>query len=194
MYGWAPLAIMGEEINKLSPSTSSFTTTTATYTRRSVEDPAAAVEMSSLMSDDPLSPTHHDAESSSSPSAIKIPRQSRRKQLDADADDDDDDDGGMAGIYLGIHNIFATVPQFLATFISMIVFSILEPGQSPELAAAAAAAGGGADNEVEASPAAGGAGEQVVLMGRLSGTAVCLAIGAVFQLVAAAKSLRMRRY
>ena len=83
----------------------------------------------------------------------------------------------MAGIYLGIHNIFATVPQFLATFISMIVFSILEPGQSPELAAAA-----------------GGTEEKAVVTGGLSGTAVCLAIGAVFQVVAAAQSLRMRRY
>ena len=174
MYGWAPLAIMGEEINKLSPST-----------RRSPEDPAA-LEMSSLMSDDPLSHGHNEAESSSSPTTIKIPHHHRR-DLDAAAANDD---GGMAGIYLGIHNIFATVPQFLATFISMVVFSILEPGQSPELAAATADAAGGG-SEAEASVAAK---EGDVVMGRLSGTAVCLAIGAVFQVVAAAQSLRMRRY
>lgn len=190
MYGWAPLAIMGEEINKLSPSSFSPSTVVPTsYTRRSPEDPAA-VEMSSLMSDDPLSHGHDEAESSSSsssPATIKIPRHHRR-DLDAAAADED---GGMAGIYLGIHNIFATVPQFLATFISMIVFSILEPGQSPELAAAAAAAAGGGGSEVEASVAAK---EGNVVMGGLSGTAVCLAIGAVFQIVAAAQSLRMRRY
>lgn len=193
MYGWAPLAIMGEEINKLSPSSSSPSTVVPTsYTRRSPEDPAA-VEMSSLMSDDPLSPGHDEAESSSSsssPATIKIPRHHRR-DLDAAAAAAADEDGGMAGIYLGIHNIFATVPQFLATFISMIVFSILEPGQSPELAAAAAAAAGGGGSEVEASVAAK---EGNVVMGGLSGTAVCLAIGAVFQVVAAAQSLRMRRY
>ena len=186
MYGWAPLAIMGEEINKLSPSTSSSTNNPASYTRRrSTEDPAA-VEMSSLMSDDPLSLGHNnEAESSSSPTTIKIPRNHHHhKDLDAA----NDDDGGMAGIYLGIHNIFATVPQFLATFISMIVFSILEPGQSPELAAAAAAGG----SEVEAPTDR--TEEKVVVMGGLSGTAVCLAIGAVFQVVAAVQSWRMRRY
>lgn len=123
----------------------------------------------SLMSDDPLS-TPDDV---SSPTV-------KSQQSDLNADD------GMAGIYLGIHNIFATIPQFLATFISMIIFSILEPGQSPELAAGDALALV-ADSDLEQPsgkfPQSG-----------LSGTAVCLAIGAVFQLVAAAQSLRMRRY
>lgn len=161
MYGWAPLAIMGEEINKLSPTAS----TPATHSR-STED--SAVEMS-LMADDPLS-TPEELSSST----VKTLRQS-----DLDADD------GMAGIYLGIHNIFATIPQFLATFVSMIVFSILEPGQSPELAA------GG-----PSSPAADGPEQTLgkLATSGLSGTAVCLAIGAVFQLVAAAQSLRMRGY
>ena len=115
--------------------------------------------------------------------------------LDANNNDNDDDDDAMAGIYLGIHNIFATVPQFLATFVSMIVFSILEPGQSPELAA------GGASASSSAAVAAAGGGDEgpgqaagELPMNGLSGTAVCLAIGAVFQLVAAAQSLRMRRY
>lgn len=42
--------------------------------------------------------------------------------------------GELAGIYLGILNLYTTLPQFVATGISMIVFSILEPGKSPELA------------------------------------------------------------
>lgn len=117
-------------------------------------------------------------------------------------DDDDDDDDAMAGIYLGIHNIFATVPQFLATFVSMIVFSILEPGQSPELAAGGASASASASSSSTAAASGGGSGGGEGLdkmagelpMNGLSGTAVCLAIGAVFQLVAAAQSLRMRRY
>ena len=110
-------------------------------------------------------------------------------------DDDDDDDDAMAGIYLGIHNIFATVPQFLATFVSMIVFSILEPGQSPELAAGGASAS--SSSAAAASGGGSGGGDKMagdLPMNGLSGTAVCLAIGAVFQLVAAAQSLRMRRY
>lgn len=156
MYGWAPLAIMGEEINKLSPSTP----TRETHSR-STED--ASVEMS-LMSDDPLSMTEEVP-----PPIIK----NQETGLDAQE--------AMAGIYLGIHNIFATIPQFLATFVSMIVFSILEPGQSPELAAGDASS---------SSPAA----DTELAKSGLSGTAVCLAIGAVFQLVAVAQSFRMRRY
>jgi solute carrier family 45 protein 1/2/4 len=42
--------------------------------------------------------------------------------------------GELSGIYFGILNIYTTIPQFIGTFISMIVFSILEPGKSPELA------------------------------------------------------------
>lgn len=42
--------------------------------------------------------------------------------------------GELSGIYFGILNIYTTLPQFVGTFISMIVFGILEPGKSPELA------------------------------------------------------------
>lgn len=42
--------------------------------------------------------------------------------------------GELSGLYFGILNIYTTLPQFVATFISTIVFSILEPGKSPELA------------------------------------------------------------
>lgn len=161
MYGWAPLAIMGEEINKLSSSAS----TPAAYSQTTEDRP---VEMS-LMSDDPLS----IPEEPTSPIV-------KSQQSDFDADD------GMAGIYLGIHNIFATIPQFLATFISMIVFSILEPGQSPELTAGEASSSSPATTDAELTKG------NFVTSG-LSGTAVCLAIGAVFQLVAAAQSMRMRR-
>lgn len=39
-----------------------------------------------------------------------------------------------SGIYLGILNLYTTLPQFVGTFISWMVFSLLEPGKSPELA------------------------------------------------------------
>lgn len=42
--------------------------------------------------------------------------------------------GELSGIYFGILNIYTTLPQFVATFISTIVFAVLEPGKSPELA------------------------------------------------------------
>lgn len=42
--------------------------------------------------------------------------------------------GELTGVYFGILNIYTTIPQFIATIISTIVFRILEPGKSPELA------------------------------------------------------------
>lgn len=42
--------------------------------------------------------------------------------------------GELSGIYFGILNIYQTIPQFIGTFISTVVFSVLEPGKSPELA------------------------------------------------------------
>jgi solute carrier family 45 protein 1/2/4 len=41
--------------------------------------------------------------------------------------------GELSGIYFGILNIYTTLPQFVGTFISMIVFAVLEPGKSREL-------------------------------------------------------------
>jgi solute carrier family 45 protein 1/2/4 len=50
------------------------------------------------------------------------------------SDDNVASTGELSGLYFGILNIYTTLPQFVATFISMLVFSILEPGKSPELA------------------------------------------------------------
>ena len=53
--------------------------------------------------------------------------------LNAPLSPSEDSTGELAGLYFGILNIYNTLPQFIGTFISMIVFSILEPGKSPEL-------------------------------------------------------------
>jgi solute carrier family 45, member 1/2/4 len=37
--------------------------------------------------------------------------------------------GELAGIYLGVLNVYTTLPQFVGTFISWVVFSVLEPGK-----------------------------------------------------------------
>lgn len=42
--------------------------------------------------------------------------------------------GESTGVYIGILNLYTTIPQFIATGISWAVFSIFEPGKSPELA------------------------------------------------------------
>ena len=49
-------------------------------------------------------------------------------------DDADRSTGEGAGVYLGMLNLYTTLPQFVGTFVSWVVFSVLEPGKSPELA------------------------------------------------------------
>lgn len=44
--------------------------------------------------------------------------------------------GESSGKYLGIMNLYTTLPQFVGTGISWVVFSLLEPGKSPELSEA----------------------------------------------------------
>ena len=150
MYGWAPLAIMGEEINKLEssgdgPAYSRVSQDGNVETGRSSED---------LMQIPVLGNNTHRPEEMSRAG------------------------GDMAGVYLGIWNIFAVIPQFLATFISMIAFSILEPGKSPELSDGDEGPGDDASKR---------------LTQGLSGTAVCLAIGAVCSFIAATQTFRMRK-
>ena len=109
--------------------------------------------------------------------------------------------GGTAGVYLGIWNIFDTMPPPIATFISMIVFSILEPGLSPELGGSLNGLGdnpaGGRGNGTVAPGGGGGggtgSGKAEFIKPGLSGTAVLLAIGAVCSFVAAGQSFRLRK-
>ncbi|KFA66313.1 hypothetical protein S40285_01919 [Stachybotrys chlorohalonatus IBT 40285] len=81
--------------------------------------------------------------------------------------------GELSGVYFGILNIFTTLPQFLGTFISSVVFSILEPGQSPELAG---------DKETDTTPATDGP----------NAIAVCLFIGAMCSIVGSFVTRKLR--
>lgn len=104
---WAPFAFIGIEINRLTaPDNSSY---------RRLSNSTAEIGFASPPSSPTFLRLHH---------------------LDRDLDDGpgaDASTGETAGIYLGILNLFTTLPQFVGTFISMIVFSALEPGKSPEL-------------------------------------------------------------
>ncbi|KAL9125572.1 MAG: hypothetical protein Q9217_005237 [Psora testacea] len=114
---WAPFAFMGIEINRLTTSTTMLANGSS---YRRISNPNGL--------EDFVSPTP-------SPTFLRL------HHLDRDIDDYKGDDlaphdtstGETAGIYLGILNLFTTLPQFVGTFISMLVFSILEPGKSPEL-------------------------------------------------------------
>lgn len=85
--------------------------------------------------------------------------------------------GELSGIYFGILNIFTTLPQFVGTFISSIVFTILDPGRSPELTD-----GGGGEGDAETPKTDGGP----------NAIAVCLFIGAMSSLVAVYVTRRLR--
>lgn len=158
---WAPFAFMGIEINRLTaPNT--ILANGSSYRR---------------LSNPP------DDFSSPAPSPTFL----RLNHLDRSLDDSDGQDsstGELAGIYLGILNLFNTLPQFVGTFISMIVFSILEPGVHPELHKgedkAAVAGGKGGVEDVEK------------VSDGPNGIAVCLSIGAVCALGAAYATHRMK--
>ncbi|KAF5517140.1 General alpha-glucoside permease [Colletotrichum sp. SAR 10_70] len=103
---WAPSAFLGVEVNKLSGGGSS--SGGAAYRRLS---DASNIELPTLGQDQPLH-LEHGPDENTQPSSST---------------------GELSGIYFGILNIYTTLPQFIGTFISSIVFSILEPGKSPEL-------------------------------------------------------------
>lgn len=105
---WAPFAFIGIEINRLTaPNT--ILANGSSYRR--------------------LSNSENDfASPAPSPNFLRL------NHLDRDIDDPGDaSTGETAGIYLGILNLFTTLPQFVGTFISMIIFSLLEPGKHPVL-------------------------------------------------------------
>ncbi|KAL1859010.1 hypothetical protein VTK73DRAFT_7605 [Phialemonium thermophilum] len=92
--------------------------------------------------------------------------------------------GELAGIYFGILNIFTTLPQFLGTFLSAMVFAVLDPGKHPELAHGHEGAGDDADAAAAAAAAAASEGPNAI--------AVCLFIGAFCSLGAAYATSKLR--
>ncbi|KAL9038083.1 MAG: hypothetical protein Q9214_005424, partial [Letrouitia sp. 1 TL-2023] len=158
---WAPFAFMGIEINRLTaPNT--ILANGSSYRR---------------LSNPP------DDFSSPAPSPTFL----RLNHLDRSLDDSDGQDsstGELAGIYLGILNLFTTLPQFVGTFISMVVFSILEPGVHPEL------------HKGESKAAVAGEKEGAEAVKKVTegpnGIAVCLSIGAVCAVGAAYATQKMK--
>ncbi|KAJ5711641.1 hypothetical protein N7488_005797 [Penicillium malachiteum] len=119
---WAPFAFMGVEINKLTMNGASVPGIAASSTRSGV----TMITSASLRNN------------SAADTELEVLRLNHR---DSDSDTDEEDPsslssnipstGELAGIYLGVLNVYTTLPQFVGTFISWIVFSILEPGAKP---------------------------------------------------------------
>lgn len=141
---WAPVTFLGIEVNKLSGA-------------HNVDDPAYRrlsndAELRDLDNDEGPLHLEHGLDGPDPATAST---------------------GELSGIYFGILNIYTTLPQFVGTFISTIVFAILEPGKSPELAE-------DAPPEEHSDPDGPNA------------IAVCLFIGAISALVAAHMTRRLR--
>lgn len=136
---WAPTAFLGVEVNKMSGGVENG----APYRRLS---DASEIELPNLSPADGSLHLEHGADPSAAPSSSST--------------------GELSGIYFGILNIYTTLPQFVGTFISAVVFAIVEPGKSPELAA-------------DAPP------EEHADTDGPNAIAVCLFIGAMSALVAA---------
>ncbi|PWY92759.1 MFS general substrate transporter [Aspergillus heteromorphus CBS 117.55] len=116
---WAPFAFMGVEINKLAmnPSQSSRSSGVTMITSSgfgTYSDRASTADSTEM---DVLRLNHHDPDSDSDVE-------------DGGANSNIPSTGELAGIYLGVLNVYTTLPQFVGTFISWIVFSVLEPGST----------------------------------------------------------------
>lgn len=112
---WAPFTFMGIEINRVS-SANNLPATNSGYHSRG---PSSA-----LLSQAPVELPDHE------PAILHL----RQASVTSTASEPVTSTGELAGVYLGILNLYTTLPQFVATGISMVVFNILEPGKSPELA------------------------------------------------------------
>lgn len=83
--------------------------------------------------------------------------------------------GELAGVYLGVLNIYSTLPQFLGTAINWLIFLIFEPGR----AAAGDGSGGGAVMGLQKD------GPNAI--------AICLLVGAICSCIAAEAGRRLRK-
>ncbi|KAK3112840.1 hypothetical protein LTR53_010447 [Teratosphaeriaceae sp. CCFEE 6253] len=151
--GWAPGTFLGVEVNRMS----------------------SAIPMSQIRRVPSRRPSNESSDASTlvSHSSHSSPRTLHLRHSSNASSVDNTSTGELSGIYLGILNIYTTLPQFVGTGISWVVFSLLEPGKSPELA-------------TEAHPSEHHSTEGV------SGIAVCLFIGAMSALVAAWATRRLK--
>ncbi|KAK2589902.1 hypothetical protein QQS21_012419 [Conoideocrella luteorostrata] len=79
-----------------------------------------------------LSSHSHNYRRLSNDGDIELPNMAGTSGLLEDAPESSS--GELSGIYFGILNIYTTIPQFLGTLIAAVVFAVLEPGKSRELA------------------------------------------------------------
>jgi solute carrier family 45, member 1/2/4 len=113
---WAPFAEMGVEINNITGG---------------LGDPATMMSnggYTAVRTEDVLDVDDVEMEMKALRRRSKSGSLLRRDS--APAEQEAASNGELAGIYLGVLNVYTTLPQFVGTFVSWVVFSILEPGKS----------------------------------------------------------------
>lgn len=167
---WAPFAFMGVEINRLAmPQSASSRSTVTMITSNSIRNGTYQPVSTSDRNDDV---------------ELNVLRLNHRD--DSDSEDDGSEHsstGELAGIYLGVLNVYTTLPQFVGTFISWIVFSIFEPGGNNP---------GKAESAKEKIEAARNGEWMNLDSDSPNAIAICLFIGALSALVAAEATRRLR--
>lgn len=189
---WAPFALLGDEIAKMGRTEDGYEMVEANIERRSPppsydqvekDEDGNLAESSTTRRrdslDSVLSTTHsedleifdEDPTGSLEERVLRLGRSSDLTfrplpvHLHEPAPTND-----VAGEMLGIMNVFVTLPQFIMTFVSSIVFAILEPGKSKELT----------EGKVE-------------VRGGVSAIAVVMVIGGMGSIAAAWLTMKLRR-
>ncbi|KKY15491.1 putative sucrose transporter [Phaeomoniella chlamydospora] len=174
---WAPFSEMGVEINKLASGTgldprgthALVTTSGPTYQQvpvHELEQEMLETELAEIGRRDIQS--HHRARNTSDGIL--------RLRHDSDAADPPST-GELAGIYLGVLNVYTTLPQFVGTFVAWIVFSILEPSKQEDSGNGQPEDSKWLDLKKEAPNA----------------ISVCLFVGAIFAVVAVESTRRLKK-
>ncbi|KAF4122398.1 solute carrier family 45, member 1/2/4 [Geosmithia morbida] len=122
---WVPVALLGIEVNKVAGSGAEGE---STQYRRLSDASDEDLELNNRRpSAETTSPYPEDNNRPSVETSLCPENNFEKKSPDSS-------DAELSGVYFGILNIFTTLPQLIASFISTVVFAILEPGESPELA------------------------------------------------------------
>ncbi|KAK7206882.1 hypothetical protein BZA70DRAFT_266281 [Myxozyma melibiosi] len=152
LASWAPYALLAEEIRKLTGASATNSDGYESLSPAATEDEGRSMDVERDAADNAVSarrgrqalPLEHLDETApvavastseaSTSAAVGDPSVLADQIEEADSETDEEDESSeQAGIYLGLHNVSITIPQFISTFVSFIVFSILDPGKSDEL-------------------------------------------------------------
>lgn len=180
---WAPFTFMGVEINRLAEGSADGLPTT--YSDGSYLPFTSTIHNESEVE---MSPIGLPNQARPRPPSRVTSRQSHGRDVSdgvlrlmhVEDEEDTPSTGELAGVYLGVLNVYTVLPQFVGTFIAWVVFSVLEPRK----------------NTAEGAESATSKGDHLSWL-ELKGDApnaisICLFIGALCAIVAAEATRRFR--